>query len=121
MEIAKIRGKSDAVVVPLSAREQYCAKLAAMITEVYGISRSESNGIVDSITGAYGLLRKNSEMMAAALTLIYTTNNEIDYDNFSTFYEENIGSIRKKTTVESEKYMYTLYRYVKYCNLYYVG
>lgn len=121
MDRSTIRGKSDAVVAPLGERERYTNELVNIMTTTYRIDRNEAYSIVGYLKDAYGLLRRNKQLLASALVLLYVNEGAVDYDSFSTFYQENESLIRKKTTVETEKYMYSLYRYVKYASLYYSG
>lgn len=121
MDRSTIRGKSDAVVVPVDARSVYINALALLIQQTYGMKKSEAYLLADRLRGAHALLRRNKELLAAALVMIYDNRGKIDYDSFPPFYNEYANIIRKNSTIEEEKYMYALYRYVRYCSLYYSG
>lgn len=121
MDRSTIRGKSDAVVVPVDAISVYINALALLIQQTYGMNKSEAYLLADRLRGAHALLRRNKELLAAALVMIYDNRGKIDYDSFPPFYNEYANIIRKNSTIEEEKYMYALYRYVRYCSLYYSG
>lgn len=121
MDRSTIRGKSDAVVVTVDARSAYINALALLIQQTYGMDKSEAYLLADRLRGAHALLRRNKELLAAALVMIYDNRGKIDYDSFPPFYNEYANIIRKNSTIEEEKYMYALYRYVRYCSLYYSG
>ena len=121
MDRSTIRGKSDAVVVPVDARSAYINALALLIQQTYGMKKSDADLLADRLRGAHALLRRNKELLAAALVMIYDNRGQIDSDRFTLFYNEYANIIRKNSTIEEEKYMYALYRYVRYCSLYYSG
>lgn len=121
MDRSTIRGKSDAVVVPVDAISVYINALALLIQQTYGMKKAEAYLLADRLRGAHALLRRNKELLAAALVMIYDNRGQIDSDSFPPFYNEYANIIRKNSTIEEEKYMYALYRYVRYCSLYYSG
>lgn len=121
MDRSTIRGKSDAVVVPVDARSAYINALALLIHQTYGMKKSDADLLADRLRGAHALLRRNKELLAAALVMIYYNRGRIDYDSFTMFYNEYANIIRKNSNIEEEKHMYALYRYVRYCSLYYSG
>lgn len=121
MESSTIRGKSDAVVVPISDRERYCREVAAILTDKYDVDRFVANSMAGTLKDAHTLLRRNKDMVAAALMILRIAGSfdTVDAAIFTRFYEENSTLFTKKN-IQEEKYKYALYRYVKYVAMYYV-